>query len=159
MQARAKLLGHPVHQMLIVFPLGLLTTSLIFDVIGALASKQQMFLVSYWTLAAGIFGGVVAAFFGWIDWTAIPKGTRARRVGLAHGLGNAIALIVFLQSFVVRMASPLDPNRLAVALSVVGVAISMVTGWLGGELVDRLGVGVDEGANPDAPSSLREPTI
>jgi uncharacterized membrane protein len=43
---------------------------------------------------------------------------------------------------------------MALVFSFFGLGLALVTGWLGGELVDRLGVGVDEGANLDAPSSL-----
>jgi uncharacterized membrane protein len=46
------------------------------------------------------------------------------------------------------------PSTTPFVLEIVGVLLALVTGWLGGELVDRLGVGVDRGANLNAPSSL-----
>lgn len=85
MESRAKLLGHPAHQMLIVFPLGLLATAVIFDVVFLASGMLEMATVAYWLIAAGLIGALVAAPFGTIDWTAIPPGTRAKRIGAMHG--------------------------------------------------------------------------
>jgi uncharacterized membrane protein len=155
MESRSKLLGHPVHQMLIVFPLGLLTTAVIFDVIRLFTANPQWSLVSYWMIAAGVIGGLIAAIFGLIDWLGIPSGTRAYRLGIWHGLGNVCVVAFFGVSWFIRRPDPGNPSALAIVLMLIGAGISLVTGWLGGELVDRLGVGVDDGANLDAPSSLR----
>jgi uncharacterized membrane protein len=154
MESRAKFLGHPAHQMLIVFPLGLLATAVIFDVIYLAGGGENMALVAYWMIAAGIIGGFLAAPFGWIDWFAIPAGTRAKSVGLWHGSGNTIVLLLFIGSWLLRRDVPERPEALAFALSFAGAALALFTGWLGGELVDRLSVGVDDGAHPNAPSSL-----
>ena len=81
MESKAKLFGHPVHPMLIVFPLGLLMMSVIFDVIGLVGGNGHWRESAFWMIGAGVIGGLIAA----------------------------------------------------------------VPGWLGGELVDRLGVGVDRG--------------
>ncbi len=105
-------------------------------------------------IAAGIIGGAVSAPFGWIDWFAIPSGTRAKSVGLTHGLGNILVLVIFIASWWLRSDAPERPELLASLLSFAGAGLALVTGWLGGELVERLGVGVDNGAHLDAPSSL-----
>ena len=154
MESRAKLFGHPVHPMLIPFPLGLLVTSVAFDVVHLLTDNGKWAEVAHWMIAAGIVGGLAAAPFGLIDWLAIPGGTRARSVGLWHGAGNLVVVALFAVSWFLRRDAPRDPDGLAFVRSLVGVALAVVTGWLGGELVDRLGVGVDDGANVDAPSSL-----
>jgi uncharacterized membrane protein len=154
MESRAKLFGHPIHPMLIPFPLGLLATSLVFDVIHRLTGNEPWAEVAYWMIVAGIIGGLAAAPFGWIDWFAIPDGTRAKSIGLWHGVGNVVVLALFVVSWFLRRDAPAEPGVLAFVLSLAGVALAAVTGWLGGELVDRLGVGVDRGANLDAPSSL-----
>ena len=156
MQTKVKLLGHPVHQMLIVFPLGLLATAVLFDLIHLASGREVMAVVAYWMVVAGVIGGLLAAPFGWLDWRTIPPGTRARKVGLAHGLGNVVVVLLFLGSWWLRRASPEAPAAVALVLSFAGAAIAMVTAWLGGELVDRLGVGVYDDANVDAPNSLRE---
>ncbi len=163
MESRAKILGHPVHQMLIPFPFGLLATGVVFDVVYLLSSEpsrvKAMAFVAFWMIAAGIVGGLLAAPFGLIDYLAIPAGTRARRVGLLHGAGNVVMLLLFAGSLWLRYSSPAaplsrQPTTLALALSFAGFLLAGLTGWLGGELVDRLGVGVDDGAHLDAPSSL-----
>lgn len=154
MQAKARLFGHPIHQMLIVFPLGLLGTSLLFDILYLVTGGDHWAQVSYYLVAAGIISGLIAAPFGLIDWLAIPGGTRAKRIGLLHGGGNVMVLLLFVLSWFLRRDAPIAPGGLEVGLSAAGVVLSLVTGWLGGELVDRLGIGVDEGANVDAPSSL-----
>jgi uncharacterized membrane protein len=154
MQAKARLFGHPIHQMLIVFPLGLLGTSLLFDILYLATGNDSWSLVSYYMIAAGIVSGLLAAPFGLIDWLAIPGGTRAKRIGLLHGGGNVVVLLLFVLSWLLRRDVPTAPGGAEVGLSAVGVLLALVTGWLGGELVDRLGIGVDEGANADAPSSL-----
>ena len=154
MEARAKILGHPIHQMLIVMPLGLLTGVVIFDVVRLVIGGAQWTTVSYWLIAAGVLSGLLAAVFGLIDWREIPPGTRAKRVGSVHGIGNVVVVALFAASWLLRGDAANDPSALALALSFAGGGLSMVTGWLGGELVDRMGVGVDDGAHLDAPSSL-----
>lgn len=156
MQTKVKFAGHPVHPMLIVFPLGLLATAVIFDVIYLVSDNSQWTLVAYYMIGAGIIGGLAAAVFGWLDWIIIPKGTRAKRIGLWHGLGNVVVVALFILSWVLRRGSPEIPPTEAIVAGLTAVVIALVTAWLGGELVDRLAVGVDDGAHLDSPSSLSE---
>ena len=69
MEARVNIFGHSIHQMLIVFPLGLFCTAVIFDVIHLVSGGATWSVVSYWMIAAGIIGGLCAAVFGAADWT------------------------------------------------------------------------------------------
>jgi uncharacterized membrane protein len=161
MKSKAKLLGHPIHQMLVPIPFGLLATAVIFDLIYLVwTNNPTMVVVSYWMIAAGIIGGLIAAPFGLVDYLAIPTGTRAKYVGMLHGLGNVLVLLMFAISWWLRYASTVPgsdvhvPGTAALVLSFAGFVLAGVTGWLGGELVDRLGVGVDEGANVNALNSL-----
>lgn len=154
MEARAKILGHPIHQMLIVFPLGLLATSFFFDLAFLFLHKSELATASFWMILAGILGGLLAAVFGLIDWLAIPAATRAKAVGMWHGGGNVIVIGLFAASWFLRKPNAPDPPTVSIVLSGIGVAIALMTGWMGGELVDRLGVGVDDGAHLDAPNSL-----
>jgi uncharacterized membrane protein len=151
----ARILGHHVHPMLVVFPLGLLAISVIFDLIY-LGSKQVVFAeTAYWNILAGIVGGLAAAVFGFWDWLTIPARTRAKRIGVLHGLVNVIVVGLFALSWLVRRGDPLHvPPTAALVLSFVAIGFALCGGWLGGELVERLGIGVVEDANPDAPSSL-----
>ena len=155
MESKAKLFGHPIHQMLIVFPLGLLATALFFDLIAIFMGRHEgLFTAAFYMIAAGVISGLVAAVFGLVDFLAIPRHTRARRVGLLHGGGNVVVVVLYAASWLLRRGAPADPPTVAVILAAAGAGLAMITGWLGGELVDRLGVGVDEGAHLDAPSSL-----
>jgi uncharacterized membrane protein len=154
MESRAKLFGHPIHQMLIVFPLGLLAMALVFDVLFLTTGDSYWAASSYAMISAGILSGFLAAPFGFIDWLGIPAGTRAKRVGALHGAGNLFVLVLYSMSWAMRGAEPGAPAPMAFIFSFVGGLIALFTGWLGGELVDRLGVGVDDGANLNAPSSL-----
>ncbi len=154
MESRVKLLGHAVHPMLIVFPLGLLATAVAFDIVGLVGGASGWFVISFWMMAAGILGGLLSAVFGLVDWVAIPQLTRAKSVGLWHGAGNAVVLVLFLISWFLRRPAPANPSNAAFVFSFVGVCLALGTAWLGGELVERLGVGVDAGAHLDAPSSL-----
>ncbi|MCW5980093.1 MAG: DUF2231 domain-containing protein [Bryobacteraceae bacterium] len=154
MESSAKFLGHPIHQQLIVFPLGLLGMAVIFDIISMATGNLRWTEAAFYMIGAGIVSGLIAAVFGLIDWLAIPPGTRAKRVGLTHGLGNVVVILLFLVSFVLRWNSPANPGAIAYLAGVAGFLLALGTGWLGGELVSRLGVGVDDGAHLDAPSSL-----
>jgi uncharacterized membrane protein len=160
MESKAKFLGHPIHQMLIVFPLGLLPMSVVADIIAMVTGNVFWYQMSFYLIIAGIIGGLVAAVFGLIDYLAIPSGTRAKRVGLMHGGGNVVVVALFGLSWWLRYTDvDFVPGNLAIALSLIAVGLSLVTAWLGGELVDRLGVGVDPGAHLDAPSSLTNEPI
>lgn len=155
MESRAKVLGHPVHPMLVVLPLGLFIGAVVFDAIYLWRGSATLASVGYWNIAGGIVGGLLAAVFGLIDWLAIPAGTRAKRIGIWHALSNVVTLAGFALVFWMRYSS----NQVATttnlfAIEVVALLIGAVGGWLGGELVDRLGVGVDNGANLDAPNSM-----
>jgi uncharacterized membrane protein len=154
MESKAKLFGHPIHPILIVFPLGLFATAAIFDVMSMVTENSFWTGMAYYLIYAGIIGGLSAALFGFIDYLAIPRGTRAKSIGLLHGVGNVIVVALFIGSCMLRRPSPADPSALALTLSFTGIVLSLLTGWLGGELVDRLGVGVDNGAHLNAPNSL-----
>ena len=155
MESKAKLFGHPIHPMLIPFPLGLLATGLIFDVIDWIFDAEQLARAAYYMIAAGILAGLLAAVFGLIDWLAIPDGTRAKRVGVQHMGANVVVLALFGLAWLLR-DEPHDPGSFPVILELVGGGLAAVSGWLGGELVDRMGVGVDQGAHLNSPSSLSD---
>ena len=155
MESKAKLLGHPIHPMLIVLPLGLFIAAIVFDALYLWRGNPTFAAVGYWNIAAGIIGGLLAAVFGLVDWLAIPSGTRAKRIGLLHGGSNVIVVALFAFVWWTRSgAVDTTPSGNIFLIEVIALLLGSVAGWLGGELVDRLGVGVDDGAHLDAPSSL-----
>ena len=157
MESRVKLLGHPVHPMLIVYPLGLLSTGVIFDLLYIWLKNPAFPVVSFWMITAGLIGGLLAAIVGFTEWLAVPNNSRAKAIGLYHGLGNLVIVLLFASSWWLRRGAPNNaPSTTAFLLSLLGFGLALVTGWLGGELVYRLGIGVDHGANVNAPSSLSD---
>ena len=154
MAGRINILGHPVHPILIVFPLGLLPSAVGCDIVYLVRNNPNWAHMSYWLIAAGVVSGVVAAFFGFMDWWGLPAGTRARRIGVWHLLANDGLLIFFAASWWLRRPMPDHPSAAAIALGVIGLVCGVFGGWLGGELVYRLNVSVDAGAHLNSPSSL-----
>lgn len=140
MESRTKLFGHPVHQMLVTFPIGALGLSVAADLLHVAAGERKYSEAATLALDFGLASGAVAIPFGLIDWLAIPRGTRARRIGLLHALGNAGMLGLFAAS---RWLRAQDRESLeAKCLSGAAFMLSGVAAWLGGELVDRHGIGV-----------------
>jgi uncharacterized membrane protein len=156
METRFKLLGHPVHPMLIVFPLGLLSSAVVFDLLYLATGNEDLAIFSFWAIAAGVIGGLAAAVFGAWDYLAIPAGTRAKRIGLVHGGGNVVVTALFAISWLTRREDPayLPDNILPLVVGLLGAGLALFTAWLGGELVYRLRVAVDDDAGLDASSSL-----
>ena len=155
MESKVKIFGHPIHAMLIVFPLGLLISAVVFDILYLTSDNPLFAQIAFYNISGGLIGGLLAAIFGIIDFTGIPGGTRAKSVGWLHFLGNLIVVLLFALSWLMRLNTANNiPGTLALLLSFAGVMLGAITAWLGGELVNRLGVGVDPGANLNAPSSL-----
>jgi uncharacterized membrane protein len=126
-----------------------------FDLLNLFGASDIWLQASYRMIAAGVIMGALAAPFGWIDWFAIPSGTRAKAIGLIHGLGNGVVLALFAISWLVRRGDVADPDAIAFVLSFAAAAIAAFAGWLGEELVERLRVGVDDDAGLNAANSLR----
>jgi uncharacterized membrane protein len=155
METRVRLLGHPIHPMLIVLPLGLFAVGVVFDVIYLITGTATFAEVAFWNITVGIIGGLLAAVFGFIDWLGIPKGTRAKRIGLWHGGGNFVIVLLFIVSWLLRLRDhAYGSNLLPFVLGLVGVLLALVTAWLGGELVYRLRIGVDDDASLNATNSI-----
>ena len=154
MESRTKLLGHPVHQIVVAFPMGLLGTAALFDAVYVVRGGVMWTTVAWYMIGAGVAGGLVAAVFGLIDYVAIPSGTRAKKIGGFHGLSSVTLVVLFGASWLLRFDSPGSPPPVALLLSFSGAAFLGLAGWFGGELLNRMGVGIDDGAHLDAPSSL-----
>jgi uncharacterized membrane protein len=145
--------------MLIVFPLGLLATSVVWDICALATHDPRWAMISFWTIVAGVVGALLAAVPGFIDWLGIPGGTRAKVIGTYHMVINLCVVALFVISLVGRALTPggyvlTGPGWMV--LGWIGVVLTIVSSWLGGELVERLGISVHDGANPDAPSSLTD---
>jgi uncharacterized membrane protein len=140
--------------MLIVFPLGLLATAVAFDIAALVSGDSSWFNTAFLVMGAGILCGLLAALPGLAEWVEIPKNTQAKAIGLWHGGGNVVVLLLFAISWFIRHGRAEVPNNGALVLSFCAIVLALITSWLGRELVDRLIVGVDKGAQLNAPSSL-----
>jgi uncharacterized membrane protein len=155
MESKAKLAGHPIHQMLIPLPLGLFVFSAVVDILYGIDVVRGLSQVTYWNIIVGVVTGLLAAVFGAVDWLAIPNDTRAKRIGAFHGLGNVVLVGSFALAAIIRSDNVgYAPSAAAVVIEAFALVLGTITAWLGGELVDRLGIGVDPDAHVNAPSSL-----
>ena len=154
MASKVNLLGHPVHPMVVAFPLGLLPAAVACDIIYLVRGGGQWAHMAYWLIAAGVLCALFAAIFGFADWLAIESGTRAKRIGLFHAILMDVVVVLFAVSWWLRRGNPDAPTSLAIGLGIIAVVLALLGAWFGGELVYRLSIGVDSGANPNAPNSL-----
>ena len=123
-ESKAKFLGHPLHQQLVVFPLGLLATGVIFDVIYLINGSPTMAVVAFWMMVAGLIGGALATPFGLWDWLEIPENTRAKSIGVVHGMGNIAVMALFLISVLGRINDEATPPVFALVLSFASGALA-----------------------------------
>lgn len=146
MRTPASIKGHPIHAMLVAFPVGLLVFSFICDLLLlAGLGGGDWAVVARTTLAAGIVAALLAAIPGFIDYLSLSG--RVRRLATYHLLLNLTVVGVCTMGFLLRLRT--DPyDKVPVFFSAIGVALLAVSGWLGGEMVYRRGVGVD--ARPEA---------
>lgn len=136
--------GHPFHPVLVTVPIGAWVASLVFDLVALRADEPAVFAEgAHWLIGIGLVAALVAAVFGLLDLTAIPRGTRAFTVGVTHMVLNLLVVGIFAVGFAVRQAQGYDETGgLALLLSVAALALLGVSGWLGGMLAYHYGVRV-----------------
>src|SRR5215467_8170035 len=100
--AKIRIGGHALHPMLVVFPLGLLATSVVWDLAYLGTGNKMWAQISFWTIIAGLIGAAFAAVPGFVDWMGIPDRTRAKRIGIYHMAANVIVLLLFVISVAAR---------------------------------------------------------
>ena len=135
---RVSIAGHPIHPMLVTIPIGLWVFSLVCDFVFAGTGDMAWQTTAYLTLGGGIVGALLAALPGLVDLLALHEGTE-RRVGVTHMVLNLTIVAIQAVNFWLRSAPDYN-GTLALGLSVVAVALLVVSGWLGGQLVYVLGV-------------------
>ena len=162
MRSKARLLRHPMHPMLVMFPTALFPLLLVLDVLHATLGDAAFWTVGLWVALLGVATTLAAIVPGAIDMAAIPGGTRAHRTGLAHAVVGTGVLLAYAAASWARWSMGADTDNFALAATIdaVGVALVGVQGWLGGELVYRHHVGVlsePEGADPVALTGAQAP--
>lgn len=142
MRTPASIAGHPLHPMLIVFPVGLLIFSLICDLffLGNPGNPDWAVAARY-SMAGGFIGALAAAIPGLIDLLSLAN-PRIKRIALIHMGLNLTAVVLYAINLWLRFHGA-SPTGAPLLLSVIGVGVLAVSGWLGAEMVHRHGVGVD----------------
>ncbi|MEE1611320.1 DUF2231 domain-containing protein [Microvirga sp. CF3016] len=149
-QSTAAIAGHPLHHMLIVFPVAFLIGAFGTD-IAFLATQDAFWAqVSYWLLIAGIVTALVAAIPGMIDFVTIDR-VRNVWVSWAHMVANLVVVALALINVGVRLDDPAaGVQGWGIWLSGIQTALLLFSGWLGGELAYRYGIGAIRDYSPKA---------
>jgi uncharacterized membrane protein/nitrite reductase/ring-hydroxylating ferredoxin subunit len=144
MRSKAAISSHPIHPMLVAFPIALWVMAFIFDLIGIARGNAGLWAAGFYCLVAGCIGAALAAVPGVIDWLlVVPPKSSAKNRGLLHGSLNVVVLLLFI-AVAYRQGSPLtQPDGLNLVLMAIGVVVLGFSGWLGGTLVYRNQIGVD----------------
>lgn len=148
-RSTAKIAGHPIHPMLVPFPIAFLVATFLCDLAFWRTGSPFWATAAMWLLAAALAMAVLTALAGLIDFLG-DRSIRALSTAWLHFLGNGIAVVLALLNFVIRLRDGATAGVLpwGIWISLVVVLILLVTGWLGGELVFRHRVGVADRPNP-----------
>lgn len=143
MKSRAHLSGHPLHPMLIPFPLAFFIGTFVFDVLFVITLNQAFHAVGYYLGIAGCIMALVAAVPGAIDYFAtVPPKSSAKKRAAIHGLLNTLILILYFVAWLLKTGSD-SPDWLILCLEAIGFVLLFFTGWMGATLVYRNQIGVN----------------
>jgi uncharacterized membrane protein len=165
MESQYTFFGHPIHAMVVVFPLGLLFTSFLFDLLYLWRKDHFWARGAFWMMAVGTAGALAAVVTGLLDYLAIGMPPRARETATLHLLlGLGVVVLYGVQLWLRRShAAPAREFRRhpwgLLLLAFLSVQAIGVQGWLGGELSHVYGVGVTAERNRPGvlPMEYREP--
>ena len=144
MRSKASIQSHPIHPMLVGFPIALWVAGFLFDLLGTRSSNAGLWAAGFYSVIGGCVGAVLSAAAGVIDFLyTVPPESSAKNRGLLHGGLNSLVLLLFIY-VAYRLGSPsAAPDGATLLLMGAGVVILAVSGWLGGTLVYRNQIGVD----------------
>ena len=143
MKSKANIKGHPLHPMLILFPIAFFTGSLIFDVVSLITVHSDFSIIAYWLQITGVAFGLLAAIPGLIDYIfTVPPNSTGKSRAAKHGLINTTALLIFLGVWFYRRSED-SSYYVIIGLEILGFAGLCIAGWMGGTLVYRNQIGVD----------------
>ncbi len=142
MQGKATVAGHPVHPLLVTFPIGSYVAAVIADIVFLAGGGSFWGTMSMWLLAFGLAGSLIAGFFGFIDYLTAPMSQQARQVANLHFMLNVCVMIVFGVALAARYFWPQFVwGHIATAA---GICLLLVSGVLGGNLAHQHLVGSSE---------------
>lgn len=146
MYSKVKIAGHPIHPMLVAFPVAFYTATLVCYIVYNSNGDPFWFKVGVVANIAGVAMAALAAIPGFIDWLFIPKDSRAKKTGLFHMICNVLALVCFGVAAWLQCPKWNDSSptlQLAIPLAAIGFILTMAAGFLGWTLVQKHHVGVD----------------
>jgi uncharacterized membrane protein len=140
MNTPARVAGHPIHPMLVSFPIGLWVFSFVCDIGYVLSGSVFWTQAAYVAIVGGIVGAFAAAVPGLIDFWSL-RSAEVFKTALAHMAFNVLALVLFIVSLLSRSIGA--PNAASMWMSAIGIIALLISGWLGGELVFVRGIAVE----------------
>jgi nitrite reductase/ring-hydroxylating ferredoxin subunit/uncharacterized membrane protein len=144
MRSTASIKGHPIHPMLVSFPIAFLTGAFVADLLGRVPGRPDAWRVGAYLAAAGIVTAVMAAVPGAVDYFfTIPPKSSAKRRATYHLSVNLGAVALFATAWLLRGSAAAEPPTLVLLLEGLGLGLLSVGGWLGGTLAFRNQIGVD----------------
>ena len=148
MRTPASVFKHPIHPMLIVFPIGLWIFSLVCDLVRLAGAQSETWsTVAFFSMVGGLIGALCAAVPGFIDLLFYKGGLPpVKKIALTHMTINLTAVVLYVINIWLRASNPVTVDTslsLPVVLSIIGVALIFVSAWLGGQMVHVYGVGVE----------------
>lgn len=142
MKSKAQIKSHPIHPILIPFPIAFFIGTFIFDLLGFFKDNTDLIRTAYYLEVLGIASALIAAVPGVIDYIfTVPPQSSAKKRATSHGLLNVTTVIFFSIALAVRKSS--EVSFLVLGLEMAGVALLFIAGWMGGTLVHRNQIGVD----------------
>jgi uncharacterized membrane protein len=156
MRTPANVAGHPIHPMLVTIPIGLWVFSLVTDLVALRSADSETWaLVSFYALVGGIIGALAAALPGLVDLLSL-KDRAIKTTALIHMSINLTVVALYLVNAWLRRSGEAVGGT-PLLLSVVAIAMLLVSGWLGGKMVYLSGVGVSTDAVPPQERTETEP--
>jgi len=143
MRSKAHIKSHPIHPILVCFPLAFYIGTLLFDSLRIIKDDVAFGVTGQYLHSAGIIAAVCAAIPGIIDYTyTVPPDSSAKKRAGIHGIVNTIVLLIFCVALYLKHRENLSPF-IVIAFEFIGVVLTCYAGWLGGTLVHRNQIGID----------------
>lgn len=136
---------HPLHPMIVPYPFAFLSGGALFDLTGMLLDNEDLYVVAYYLVGVGILAAVAAAIPGLIEFVTVVPGGEARTQARRHATINLVATAVFAAAWWLRGGPGVTPDPVLIGAEMVALVLLAAGGWLGGSLVYRHRIGVEEG--------------
>jgi uncharacterized membrane protein len=143
MQGKATIAGHPIHPMVVTFPIGCFVAAIVCDIISIWAGPVFWAPMATWLILFGVLGAVFAAFFGFVDYLTAPMTADAKNIAAWHMTLNIAVIVIFGVACAVRFHD--HASVAGYALTVLGIILLAISGTLGGDVAHRHLVGSHEG--------------